>query len=133
MEKGLGRGRHPSQGPDKRGDRDMMAQWRPRHKEVTEMERREQLAEGYELAEHCRFIAAQIEGCLGRAQRRLLSILKAVSQKAPQDWGVWLRGNLELVGDNLLEAEGHLRTLKAKALELVALQEGLLRKEARGR
>jgi uncharacterized protein YjbJ (UPF0337 family) len=40
---------------------------------------------------------------------------------------------LELVGDNLLEAEGHLRTLKAKALELVALQEGLLRKEARGR
>jgi hypothetical protein len=111
----------------------MMAQWRPRRKEVTEMERREHLAEGYELAEHCRFIAAQIEGCLGRAQRRLSSILRAVAQKAPQDWGVWLRGNLELVGDNLLEAEGHLRTLKAKALELVALQEGLLREEARGR
>ena len=97
------------------------------------MERKEHLAEAYELAEHCRFTATQIESCLGRAQRRLSSILRAVAQKAPQDWGVWLRGNLELVGDSLLEAEGHLQTLKAKVLELVALQEGLLRGEARGR
>jgi hypothetical protein len=97
------------------------------------MERREQLAEGYELAEHCRFIAAQIEGCLGRAQRRLLSILKAVAQKAPQDWGVWLRGNLELVGDSLLEAEDHVKCLKGKAQQLVERQKGLLREEARGR
>lgn len=97
------------------------------------MERKEHLAEAYELAGHCRFIAAQIEGCLGRAQRRLLSILKAVSQKAPQDWGVWLRGNLELVGDSLLEAEDHVKSLKLKARQLVETQEGLLRGEARGR
>jgi len=98
------------------------------------MERREQLAEAYELAEHCRFIAAQIEGCLGRAQRRLLGILRAVSQKVPhQDWAIWLQGNLELVGDSLLEAEDHVQSLRRKAQELVETQEGLLRGEARGR
>ena len=98
------------------------------------MERREQLAEGYELAEHCRFIAAQIEGCLGRAQRRLLSILKAVAQKVPhQDWAFWLQGNLELVGDSPLEAEDHVKSLKLKARQLMETQEGLLRGEARGR
>jgi hypothetical protein len=111
----------------------MMAQWRPRHKEVTEMERREHLAEGYELAEHCRFIAVQIEGCLAKAQRRLLAILRAVSQKAPQDWAFWLQGNLELVGDHLIEAQEHVQALKRKAQELVETQEGLLRGEARGR
>ena len=98
------------------------------------MERREQLAEGYELAEHCRFIAAQIEGCLAKAQRRLLSILRGVSQKVPhQDWAFWLQGNLELLGDVLLEAEGHVQSLQLKARQLVEAQEGLLRGEARGR
>jgi hypothetical protein len=98
------------------------------------MERREQLAEGYELAEHCRFIAAQIEGCLAKAQRRLLSILKAVAQKVPhQDWAFWLQGNLELVGDHLIEAQEHVQSLRRKAQELVETQEGLLRGEARGR
>jgi hypothetical protein len=98
------------------------------------MERREQLAEGYELAEHCRTIASRVEDCLGRAQRRLLGILRAVAQRVPhQDWAIWLQGNLELVGDSLLEAEDHVKSLKLKAQELVETQEGLLRSEARGR
>jgi hypothetical protein len=92
-----------------------------------EVERREHLGEAYELAEHCRFIATQLEDCLGRAQRRLLAILKAVAQSAPQHWAIWLRGNLELVGDSLLEAEDQVKLLKRKAQELVELQEGLLR------
>jgi hypothetical protein len=98
------------------------------------MERKEHLAEAYELAEHCRFITSRVEDCLGRAQRRLLGILRAVSQKVPhQDWAIWLQGNLELVGDSLLEAEDHVKSLKGKAQQLVERQKGLLREEARGR
>jgi hypothetical protein len=97
------------------------------------MERREQLAEAYELAEYCRFIVTQIEGCLAKAQRRLLSILRTLAQKAPQDWAFWLQGNLELVGDQLIEAQEHVQSLRRKAQELVEAQEGLLRGEARGR
>jgi hypothetical protein len=96
-------------------------------REVTEMERREQLAEAYELAEHCRFIAAQIEGSLAKAQRRLLAILRAATQKAPQDWAFWLQGNLELVGEHIIEAQGHVQALRRKAQELVERQEESLR------
>jgi hypothetical protein len=79
-------------------------------------------------------IATQLEGCLGKAQRQLLAILKEVAQKVPaQDWALWLKGNLELLGDRLLEAEDLAQALKSKAQELVERQEESLRGETKGR